>query len=111
MKKLFILLLPAMLGGCSYYHSVYNAVMDKMNTDTLEYQCDEQPLSVTHNSNRDEVSFVYNDQTLSLKQGISASGARYSDGIYVFWSKGDTATVWHQDSIVLHNCRLQNSES
>ncbi|MTD39764.1 lysozyme inhibitor [Erwinia sp. CPCC 100877] len=111
MKKLFILLLPAMLGGCSYYHSVYNAMMDKMNTNTLEYQCDEQPLSVSQNSNRGEVHFVYNDKVLRLKQGISASGVRYSDGIYVFWSKGDTATVWRQDSIVLHHCRLQNSES
>ncbi|STL57911.1 putative lipoprotein [Escherichia coli] len=37
------------------------------------------------------------------KQGISASGARYTDGIYVFWSKGDEATVYKRDRIVLNN--------
>jgi membrane-bound inhibitor of C-type lysozyme len=35
-------------------------------------------------------------------------GARYTDGIYVFWSKGDSATVYKRDRIVLNNCQLQN---
>ena len=55
-------------------------------------------------------SFVYDNQLLHLKQGISASGARYTDGIYVFWSKGEEATVYKRDRIVLNNCQLQNPQ-
>ena len=76
----------------------------------LEYQCDEKPLTVKLNNPRQEVSFVYDNQLLHLKQGISASGARYTDGIYVFWSKGDEATVYKRDRIVLNNCQLQNPQ-
>jgi len=54
------------------------------------------------------VSFVYDNKLLNLKQGISASGARYTDGVYVFWSKGDTATIDKRDRIVMNNCQLQN---
>ena len=49
-------------------------------------------------------------EIFDLKQGISASGARYTDGIYVFWSKGDEATVYKRDRIVLNNCQLQNPQ-
>ncbi|SUH09375.1 lysozyme inhibitor [Salmonella enterica subsp. enterica] len=52
--------------------------------------------------------FVYDNKLLTLKQGISASGARYTDGIYVFWSQGESATVYKRDRIVLNNCQLQN---
>ena len=61
-------------------------------------------------------SFTFEDDSLTGKvlefigkqQGMSASGARYSDGIYVFWSKGDSATVYKRDRIVLNNCQLEN---
>lgn len=98
------LLLPLMLSGCSYY----NQFVERMNTDTLEYKCDEKPLTVHLNNTRQQVSFIYDNQQQTLTQGISASGTRYTDGIYVFWSKGDSATVYKRDSIVLNNCQLQN---
>lgn len=104
MKKLLLVCLPLMLTGCS----VYNQFVERMQTDTLEYQCDEKPLTVKLNNTRQDVSFIYDNKMLNLKQGVSASGARYTDGIYVFWSKGDTATVYKRDSIVLNNCQLQN---
>ncbi|WP_165460907.1 C-type lysozyme inhibitor [Atlantibacter sp.] len=104
MKKLLVVLIPTLLAGCS----TYNNFVEKMHTDTLEYQCDEKPLTVNLNNTRQEVSFVYDDKPLTLKQGLSASGARYTDGIYVFWSKGDSATVYNKDRIVLNNCQLQN---
>ncbi|MGS0094430.1 MliC family protein, partial [Escherichia coli] len=53
-------------------------------------------------------SFVYDNELLTLKQGTSAPGARYTDGIYVFWSQGESATVYKRDRIVLNNCQLQN---
>lgn len=104
MKKLLIAVIPLMLAGCS----TYNQFMERMQTDTLEYQCDEKPLTVQLNNPRQQVSFVYDNQQLNLPQGISASGARYTDGIYVFWSKGEEATVYERDHIVLNNCKLQN---
>ena len=106
MKNILLLTLPALLSGCSYYHQM----VDRMNTDTLEYQCDEKPLSVELDNSRQQVSFVYDNKTLKLNQGLSASGARYTDGIYVFWSKGDSATVYKRDRIVLNNCQLQNPQ-
>ncbi|MDN8600136.1 C-type lysozyme inhibitor [Citrobacter enshiensis] len=104
MKKLLLVCLPMLLTGCS----VYNQFVERMQTDTLEYQCDEKPLTVKLNKTRQEVSFIYDNQQQTLKQGVSASGARYTDGIYVFWSKGDSATIYKRDRIVLNNCQLQN---
>ena len=92
MKKLLLIAVPFLMTGCS----VYNQFVERMQTDTLEYRCDQ------------EASFVYDNKLLTLKQGMSASGARYSDGIYVFWSKGDSATVYKRDRIVLNNCQLEN---
>ena len=82
MKKLLIAAIPLMLAGCS----TYNQFMERMQTDTLEYQCDEKPLTVHLNNPRQQVNFIYDNQQLNLTQGISGSGARYTDGIYVFWS-------------------------
>ncbi|MDM4207647.1 C-type lysozyme inhibitor [Klebsiella spallanzanii] len=106
MKKILILAVPFMLAGCSYY----NQFVERMNTDTLEYQCDQKPLTVHLNNTRQQVSFIYDNQQLSLQQGLSASGARYTDGVYVFWSKGDGATVYKRDRIVLENCQLQTAK-
>ncbi|WP_243690054.1 MliC family protein, partial [Cronobacter sakazakii] len=85
MKKLLVVLLPTLLAGCSYY----DAMVERMNTDTLEYRCDEKPLTVSLNKQREQVSFVLDDKMLHLNQGRAASGTRYTDGIYAFWSKGD----------------------
>jgi len=104
MKKLLLIAVPLLLSGCS----VYNQMVERMQTDTLEYRCDEKPLTVKLNNPRQEASFVYDNKLLTLKQGMSASGARYTDGIYVFWSKGDSATVYKRDRIVLNNCQLVN---
>ncbi|KNC09461.1 lysozyme inhibitor [Klebsiella sp. RIT-PI-d] len=106
MKKIVIAALPLMLAGCSYY----GQMVERMHTDTLQYQCDEKPLTVQVNNTRQEVHFNYDDTPLTLKQGLSASGARYTDGIWVFWSKGDSATVYNRDRIVLNNCQLHTSQ-
>ena len=106
MKKLLIATIPFMLAGCSYY----NTFVERMQTDTLQYQCDEKPLTIEQNHQKNMVKFVYDNEYLSLTQGLSASGTRYTDGVYVFWSKGDTATVYRKDRIVLNNCQLQNAK-
>ncbi|MGP3594106.1 C-type lysozyme inhibitor [Vagococcus sp. WN89Y] len=102
MKKLAIACLPVLLAGCS----TYQQFIERMHTDTLVYQCDEKTLTVKRNNPREQVSFVQDDKLLTLQQGLSASGVRYTDGIYVFWSKGDSATVYKRDTMVLNNCQL-----
>ena len=57
-----------MLAGCSYY----NQFVERMQTDTLEYQCDQKPLTVHRNNARQQVS--YDNQQLNLSEGLSASG-------------------------------------
>lgn len=66
MKKLLLICLPVLLTGCS----AFNQLVEHMQTATLEYQCDEKPLTVKLNNPRQEVSFVYDNQLLHLKQGI-----------------------------------------
>ncbi|MGS4772062.1 lysozyme inhibitor, partial [Klebsiella pneumoniae subsp. pneumoniae] len=51
MKKILIAVVPFMLAGCSYY----NQFVERMQTDTLEYQCDQKPLTVHRNNARQQV--------------------------------------------------------
>ncbi|HBH16362.1 MAG TPA: lysozyme inhibitor, partial [Leclercia adecarboxylata] len=46
MKKWLITLVPVMLAGCS----TYNHFVERMHTDTLQYQCDDKPLTVNLNN-------------------------------------------------------------
>ncbi len=78
MKKLLLIRLPVLLTGCS----AFNQLVEHMPPATLEYQCDEKPLTVKLNNRASR--FVYDNQLLHLKQGISASGARYTDGSLCF---------------------------
>lgn len=48
MKKLLLICLPVLLTGCS----AFNQLVERMQTDTLEYQCDEKPLTVKLNNPR-----------------------------------------------------------
>lgn len=64
MKKILILAVPFMLAGCSYY----NQFVERMNTDTLEYQCEQKPLTVHLNNTRQQVSFIYDNQQLTVFQ-------------------------------------------
>lgn len=60
-----------MLAGCSYY----NQFVERMQTDTLEYQCDQKPLTVHRNNARQQVSFIYDNQQLNLSEGCRLPGA------------------------------------
>lgn len=102
MKKRFVLLVPTLLAGCSYYHNF----LEHMDTDTMNYQCDEKPLTVKINAQQHEASMVLDNQPRILTRGISASGERYTDGIYVFWAQEDSAMVYKRDTAILNNCRL-----
>jgi len=105
MQKIFMLLLCSTLAGCSYYQ----AFQEKMNTDTLVYQCEnnDQPLVVKRNNQTQQVHLTYQDTPLILAEGLSAMGQRYSDGVYVLWMKDKQDSVlYRKDNIVLNHCQL-----
>ncbi|KAA5970853.1 hypothetical protein F3I15_08550 [Pantoea sp. M_9] len=77
--------------------------------ETLHYQCGTLPLTVTLDNSKEDVSFILDGKPLTLKQTVSASGARYSDDHYVFWSKGNSAFVERNDRIIINDCELQDA--
>ncbi|MDF2786531.1 MAG: hypothetical protein K0S95_3066 [Pantoea eucrina] len=77
--------------------------------ETLHYQCGTLPLTVTLDNSKEQVSFILDGTPLTLKQTVSASGARYSDGHYVFWSKGTSAFVERNDRVIINDCELQDA--
>ncbi len=93
-----------LLSGCGLLHKQDVAPL------TLHYQCGTLPLTVTQDNARQQVSFILDGKPLTLTQTVSASGARYSDGTYVFWSKGDGAFVERNDKIVINDCELQHAD-
>jgi len=90
-----------LLSGCSLMHKQPPAAQ------TLHYRCGTLPLTVMLDETKEQVSFIMDGQPLTLKQTVSASGARYSDGTYVFWSKGNGAFIERNDKIVVNDCELQ----
>ncbi|WP_370640993.1 MULTISPECIES: MliC family protein [unclassified Pantoea] len=104
MKMILALLASAtLLTGCSLLHK------PAPGPQTLRYQCGTLPLTVTQDNARQQVSFILDGKPLTLKESVSASGARYSDGTYVFWSKGDSAFVERNEKIVINDCQLQQA--
>lgn len=101
MKKGLIVFATLLLAGCN--------LMGKKSepTQTLHYRCGTLPLTVTLDNANQQVSFIMDGKPLTLKQSPSASGARYSDGNYVFWSKGNSAFIERNDKIVVNDCELQ----
>ncbi|MBK0030748.1 MliC family protein [Erwinia sp. S43] len=93
-----------LLSGCSYFqHSA------EEQPKTLHYTCGTLPLTVQLNNAKSEVSMILDGNQLTLKQQVAASGTRYSDGNYVFWSKGDSAFIERNDKIIINDCQLQSA--
>ncbi|MBZ6390343.1 MAG: MliC family protein [Pantoea dispersa] len=106
MKKMIVLAgTLTLLSGCGIWHKPAPA------PQTLHYQCGTLPLTVTLDNAKQQVSFILDGKPLTLTQTVSASGARYSDGTYVFWSKGNGAFVERNDKIVINDCELQNADA
>lgn len=108
MKKILIAVVPFMLAGCSYY----NQFVERMQTDTLEYQCDQKPLTVHRNNARQQVSFIYDNQQLNLSEGLSASGraiptASMCSGQKAIPPPSISATA---SSLITVSCRRPNVE-
>ncbi|MBE5251543.1 MliC family protein [Mixta mediterraneensis] len=90
-----------LLSGCSLMHK-----QGEQPKTTLHYRCGTMPLTVTLDTAQQQVSFIMDGKPLTLKQTVSASGSRYSDGNYVFWTKGNGAFIERNDKIVVNDCEL-----
>ncbi|QEW32450.1 hypothetical protein D0N50_12470 [Erwinia billingiae] len=103
MKRILLVTTAALLSGCSYFHA------EPEQLKTLHYTCGTLPLTVSLDNARKEVNLILDGNPLTLKQQEAASGTRYSDGKYVFWSKGDGAFIERNDKIIINDCRLDAS--
>ena len=56
----------------------------------------------------DNVTVTMNGETLTLPHVESGSGAKYSDGTTIFWTKGDEAFVQVNDETVIDGCVAQS---
>ena len=63
---------------------------------------DGSQLSASYDTLHRKVTIVWADQTMTLSQVVSASGAKYTNGTLVFWNKGDNA-LYERDGTVLFN--------
>lgn len=105
MKRMILLLSSiAVLSGCGMLHK------PEQTPQQLRYQCGTLPLTVTQDNAKQQVSFILDGKPLTLVQTVAASGTRYSDGTYVFWSKGNSAFVERNNKIVINDCELQNAD-
>ncbi|HDL8470476.1 TPA: MliC family protein, partial [Yersinia enterocolitica] len=86
-----------MLTGCS---------LVQPKNETLHYQCGGTKLTVMQDNKQDKVSLVLDGKQLTLPQVRAASGAKYSDNHYTFWSKGNTAFVERDEKVIINDCRL-----
>lgn len=103
MRKFLIFSAVILLSGCGFF----NQSSPHSKVETLAYQCDEGPLVVQEDTTYHQVSFLLGDEFLVLTQGLSGTGKRFTDGVYVYWVQKDTATVYRHDWVELHNCKQQ----
>ena len=73
------------------------------------FQCDNDEFYTVHF--QDDAAYLYHGYGVyKLPRAISASGARYCDGVNEFWNKGDMAMITIGDKSY-QNCELVNPNS
>lgn len=69
---------------------------------SIGYKCDEIEFIAKFEANI--VQILLPARTLTLPRVISGSGARYTDGVTTFWSKGDTA-LFEMNGVSYKGCK------
>jgi membrane-bound inhibitor of C-type lysozyme len=78
------------------------------NSHWLTFRCPKgQTVDARFEQQDDFVSVHFAGREFRLPHVIAASGARYSDGKFTFWNKGNTAMIEIDDHIVVQDCILQ----
>ncbi|MBB4093185.1 hypothetical protein HGG72_12450 [Ochrobactrum pecoris] len=69
----------------------------EVTTNAVLYKCGEKNVSVTY-YNAGDISLAeleLEDETVVASNVISGSGAKYAGGVYIWWTKGDTADLYN----------------
>jgi len=77
------------------------------DVQVLHYQCGTTPLTIRQNNRLSQVNLILDGTQLTLPQVVSASGVRYDNGHYIFWSKGNRAFVERDGRIIIDDCVLK----
>lgn len=106
MKRLMLAFLTSLiLAGCS--SSFEKAVEASIKSgDHVTYMCGGEMLSVIVSDSHDDVQIWVGDALRTLWRTSSASGVKFSDGYYTFWAKGEQASVYKDDQVILTDCWL-----
>ncbi len=105
MKKAIMILAGIALSGCS----MTTPPLTKTANTQLHYECGTTPLTVTLDKPAHQVDLILDGIQLHLPQVEAASGTKYSDGHYTFWSKGNAALVQRGDDVIIDDCQLSPS--
>ena len=76
--------------------------------NTFNYDCRGIPLVVIVNQELAQIRILVDGQVNVLPQAMSASGTKYDNGQYMFWSKGDKAGVYWDGTLILDDCQLKD---
>lgn len=69
----------------------------EVTTNAVLYTCADKNVSATY-YNAGDISLVeleMEDQTVVAANVLSGSGAKYAGGIYIWWTKGETADLYN----------------
>ncbi|MBV2142534.1 MliC family protein [Falsochrobactrum sp. TDYN1] len=99
MKKWILLLGLSLATSTAAAGEITIALPDdvEVTVNSVLYQCGEQNIAATYH-NAGDISLVeleMEDQTIVAANVISGSGARYAGGIYIWWTKGETADLYN----------------
>ncbi len=99
-----IIICTLLFSGCSLMPQT------SRQKEVLNYRCGTMPLTVELDNIQQQVKLILDGSSRTLRQVISASGARYEDDSYVFWMKGDSAFVERDDKIIIDDCELSPNQ-
>ncbi|MCD6328879.1 MAG: MliC family protein [Candidatus Cloacimonetes bacterium] len=109
MKKIIIPLVLIIILICSCTKKCNFSSPPKYNIppdNVFVFQCENDEFYTVHF--QDDAAYLYHKYEIyKLPRAISASGARYSDGVNEFWNKGDMAMITIGDKSY-QNCQLVN---
>ena len=99
MRKWILLLGFSLVASTALAGEITIALPDDVDVsvNSVLYKCGEQNISATY-YNAGEISLVeleMEDQSVVAANVISGSGARYAGGIYIWWTKGETADLYN----------------
>jgi len=100
-----LLVITFLLISCDSADVAHEAIEQFVST---EYLCEnKESLSVAFSSSEARPLYAkinHKNSSYNLKRVPAASGEKYSDGINIWWSKGDTGFLQINNTIVLKNC-------